>query len=124
MTWLPFTLFVSVLAVSGSLWCYFRSRSGIPTLALNTPGQTETERINACESRLDRLEQQRREHQNPNPRSEVLCRHERGDSVAEIASALQVAQGEVKLIIKVQELESGFQSARLQLRRIDTTNFL
>jgi hypothetical protein len=44
---------------------------------------------------------------NLNRRGQILRLHRRGESVAEIASALKISSGEVKLVLKVQELSSG-----------------
>lgn len=43
---------------------------------------------------------------NLNRRGQILRLHRRGESVAEIASALKVSSGEVKLVLKVQELST------------------
>jgi DNA-binding NarL/FixJ family response regulator len=43
---------------------------------------------------------------NPNSRSQVMRLHRSGESISSIASALGVSQGEVKLMVKVQELLS------------------
>lgn len=44
---------------------------------------------------------------NLNRRGQILRLHRRGESVAEIASALKISSGEVKLVLKVQELSSA-----------------
>jgi DNA-binding NarL/FixJ family response regulator len=43
---------------------------------------------------------------NPSSRSQVMHLHRSGESISAIASALGVSQGEVKLMVKVQELLS------------------
>ena len=43
---------------------------------------------------------------NPNSRAQVMRLYRSGESVSSIASALGVSQGEVKLMVKVQELLS------------------
>jgi hypothetical protein len=43
---------------------------------------------------------------NLNRRGQILRLHRRGESVAEIASALKVSSGEVKLVLKIQELST------------------
>ncbi len=43
---------------------------------------------------------------NLNRRGQILRLHRRGESVSEIASALKISSGEVKLVLKVQELST------------------
>jgi DNA-binding NarL/FixJ family response regulator len=43
---------------------------------------------------------------NPNARAQVMRLHRSGESISSIASALGISQGEVKLMVKVQELLS------------------
>lgn len=49
---------------------------------------------------------------NLNRRGQVLRLYRRGDSVAHIASTLGLSTGEVALIVKVQEMDSGGGEAR------------
>lgn len=78
------------------------------------------EQLKAVTSRVDSLELQLAEHQeqrkkqtdwlaeaeslNLNHRGQVIRLHKRGDSITDIAAALQMGQGEVLLITKIYEL--------------------
>lgn len=78
-----------------------------------------TRQLEACRSRMDEMERRRNvtfdaapapmtmsaaAPAGPNRRSQVMRLHRSGESVASIASALGISQGEVKLMVKVQEL--------------------
>ncbi len=75
-----------------------------------------SEQLSGFEIRMDRIENSKREQEewigeaesvNLNRRGQVLRMHRRGEAVPDIASALRVGQGEVRLIIKVFELSKG-----------------
>lgn len=53
---------------------------------------------------------------NLNRRGQILRLHRRGESVAEIASALKISSGEVKLVLKVQELSSAAKDSENSLK--------
>ena len=112
---------VTLPAVSLPVWFYLRLKAEMHKLVIQMATHDDvaqsaealTERLTGLENRLDMSEQNRQEHDewisqaeslHLNRRGQVLRLHKRGDSVPEIASALRVGQGEVKLIIKVFEL--------------------
>ena len=87
-----------------------------------------TTRLEQFESRLEKLEQatdsrsdwiSRLESVNLNRRGQVLRLHQKGHSVAEIASALRIGQAEVSFTIKVAEIPHGVrtEAEECQVRR-------
>jgi DNA-binding NarL/FixJ family response regulator len=76
-----------------------------------------TKQLESFHSRVDELEKRRNVQFdtpaaqasapiNPNRRGQIMRLHRSGESISAIASALGVSQGEVKLMVKVQELLS------------------
>ncbi len=120
--WLATSLFSVLFAIfAASVWMHLRLRAELSALSLKSvTGQDLAERTGAIaeqiaslENRIQNVEQSRTDHSewisqaeslNLNRRGQVLRLHRRGDSVSEIASALRVGQGEVKLMIKVHEI--------------------
>lgn len=109
------------LGVSASVCFSLRVRAEMRKSAHEAAGKQDlleatsalSDRVCALEERLANLEASKAdqlnwvagtESLNLNKRGQVLRLHRRGDSVPDIASALRVGLGEVKLMIKVQEI--------------------
>jgi DNA-binding NarL/FixJ family response regulator len=92
-----------------------------PAAKAATPEQIAeiTKQLEIFRSRMDEMEKRRKVafdtgsapmtmsaavSASPNRRSQILRLHRSGESIASIASALGISQGEVKLMVKVQEL--------------------
>jgi hypothetical protein len=117
---------VAVLAGCASVWHFVSLRTALRHLAVTIAAHQqlsqETKALNtrlaAFEARLNTIDQSRKEHSewlsqaeglNLNRRGQVLRLHRRGDSASDIASALRMGKGEVRLMIKVYELgRDGF----------------
>lgn len=112
---------VTLLAAALPVYFYVRLKAEMRKLLTQLATQNDVtkaagalaERMTGLELRLDVSEQNKAEHDewiseaeslHLNRRGQVLRLYKRGDSVPEIASALRVGQGEVKLIVKVYEL--------------------
>ena len=121
-TWFIASL-LSVLSalLAASVWMHLRLRAEFRALSVKTASVEDlTERTGAMaeqianlQNRIQSVEEGRTDHSewisqaeslNLNRRGQVLRLHRRGDSVSEIASALRVGQGEVRLMIKVHEI--------------------
>ena len=115
---------LSMLMGAVSLWLYLKLRAELRQVTLKGVNSQQisemtaalSARLAVCESRLDRADRARKDHAdwvsqaqslNLNRRGQVLRLHRRGESAAEIASSLRMGQGEVKLMIKVYELNRG-----------------
>ncbi len=121
----PSVYFLSTLAAlaasSIQFWLYRKLKAEFRKMMVHMATQDDiantvsplADQITALEGRFEHVETGRREQEewitgaeslNLNRRGQVLRLHKRGESVPEIASALRVGQGEVRLIIKVFEL--------------------
>ena len=111
----------AALASSAPVWLCIRLKTELKKLSSQADSQAEAveknaaaaERMLALEARVESFEQSKAEHAewiseaeslHLNRRGQVLRLHHRGESVPEIASALRVGQGEVKLMIKIHEI--------------------
>ena len=117
---LLYLLPIAGLAVIGCL--VVRQKSKFHDLSRNVDNMKQlvesalalTDRLSALEGRLSNFEDERRAHSqwvaqaeslHLNRRGQVLRLYQRGDSVPEIASALRLGQGEIRLMIKVHEMK-------------------
>ncbi len=117
--------FLSVLAALAALslqfWLYLKLKAEFRKMMVHMATQDDiansvsplADQVAALEARFAHISAGRREQEewiagaesiNLNRRGQILRLHKRGESVPEIASALRVGQGEVRLIIKVFEL--------------------
>lgn len=120
------------LAVCLSTWLFLRLRAALRLLAKSIAAHEQLShqtnalnaRLTAIETRLNTMDQSRKEHSewlsqaeslNLNRRGQVLRLHRRGDSASDIASALRMGKGEVQLMIKVYELSRDNFGAEAQL---------
>jgi hypothetical protein len=117
----PSVCLLAVLVAAAPLWIYFRLRADFEDLRLTAvrpqhmyqhTGALDG-RLATLESRLAELEEMNQrqadwaaqaESLHLDRRGQVLRLYRRGESVAGIASALQMGPGEVHLMIKVYEL--------------------
>ncbi len=121
-SWLTASLLSALSALlTASVWMHLRLRAEFRALSLKAATRDDliestgavAERVADLESRIQSIEESRADHSewvsqaeslNLNRRGQVLRLHRRGDSVVEIASALRVGHGEVKLMIKIYEI--------------------
>jgi hypothetical protein len=119
---------IALPALSMQFWLYKKLKDEVRRVAVHmatTEDVTNTvspvsDQVSGLQLRLDQLENNKREQDewiaeaesiNLNRRGQVLRLHRRGESIPEIASALRVGLGEVRLIIKVYELSKNEQKS-------------